>query len=343
MDQPKIAVFALGGTIATQQGRSAGLVPTLTGEDLVATVPELAALARLDVITFRQLPGPDLGFADIEALAVAIEKAASDGADGIVVTQGTDTIEETAFVLDRIVASDIPVVVTGAMRSPVAPGADGPANLLAAVRVAASPAARGLGALVVFDDDIHAARFVTKAHTSKPSAFQSRPAGPLGLVVEQRVRILTHVNRTPPIRLCAAPQRCRVALVTMALDDDGALIELAASQGYAGIVIEGYGGGHVSSAAAQVVGRVAPNIPVVIASRTGDGEVLGCTYGYPGSEIDLGERGAIRAGWLDGIKARILLTLLLRHEAKDIARHFATWGGGAIGSAARPPERRPAR
>jgi L-asparaginase len=343
MDQRKIAVFALGGTIATQPGRSAGLIPTLTGEALVASVPQLAALATLEVTTFGQLPGPDLSFADLEALAVAVEKAASDGADGIVVTQGTDTIEETAFVLDHIVASDIPVVVTGAMRSSVAPGADGPANLLAAVRVAASPAARGLGTLVVFDDDIHAARFVTKAHTSKPSAFRSRPAGPVGFVVEQRVRIVTHVNRPVPIGLCAAPRRCRVALVTLGLDDDGALIELAASQGYAGIVIEGYGGGHVSSPAAQTVGRVSPNIPVVIASRTGAGEVLSSTYGYPGSEIDLGERGAIRAGWLDGVKARILLTLLLRHEANDIDRHFAMWGGGATGSAARQTERKPSR
>ena len=334
MDQPKIAVFALGGTIATQPGRSAGLVPTLTGEALVTSVPELAALATLEVATFRQLPGPDLAFADIEALAVAIENAANDGADGIVVTQGTDTIEETAFVLDRIVASDIPVVVTGAMRSPVAPGADGPANLLAAVRVAASPAARGLGTLVVLDDDIHAARFVTKAHTSKPSAFRSRPSGPLGFVVEHRVRIVTHVNRLPPIGLSAAPRSARVALLKLGLDDDGALIELAANHGYAGIVIESYGGGHVSSLAAQAVGRVSRNIPVVIASRTGAGEVLSCTYGFPGSEIDLAKRGAIRAGWLDGIKARILLTLLLRHEANDIARHFALWGGGAAASAA---------
>jgi len=334
MDQPKIAVFALGGTIATQPGRSGGLIPTLTGEALVATVPQLAGLAVLEVNTFRQLSGPDLAFADLEALAVAIEKAARDGADGVVITQGTDTIEETAFVLDRIVASDIPVVVTGAMRSSVLPGADGPANLLAAVRVAASPAARGLGTLVVFEDDIHAARFVTKAHTTKPSAFRSSPSGPLGFVVEQRVRFLTHVNRLPPIGLRAAPRHSRVALLTLGLDDDGALIELAASQGYQGIVIEGYGGGHVSSLAVQAVGRVAPNIPVVIASRTGAGEVLSSTYGYPGSEIDLGERGAIRAGWLDGIKARLLLTLLLRHEAHDIDRHFAVWGGGAAGSAA---------
>lgn len=334
MDQPKIAVFALGGTIATQPGRSGGLIPTLTGEALVATVPQLAGLAVLEVTTFRQLSGPDLAFADLEALAVAIEKAAGDGADGVVITQGTDTIEETAFVLDRIVASDIPVIVTGAMRSSVLPGADGPANLLAAVRVAASPAARGLGTLVVFEDDIHAARFVTKAHTTKPSAFRSAPSGPLGFVVEQRVRIVTHVNRLPPIGLRAAPRHSRVALLTLGLDDDGALIELAASQGYSGIVIEGYGGGHVSSLAVQAVGRVAPNIPVVIASRTGAGEVLSSTYGYPGSEIDLGERGAIRAGWLDGIKARLLLTLLLRHEAHDIDRHFAMWGGGATGSAA---------
>jgi len=334
MDQPKIAVFALGGTIATQPGRTAGLVPTLTGEDLVASVPQLDALATLEVTTFRQLPGPDLAFADLEALAAAIENAASNGADGIVVTQGTDTIEETAFVLDRIVASDIPVIVTGAMRSSVAPGADGPANLLAAVRVAASPAARGLGTLVVFDDDIHAARFVTKAHTSKPSAFRSRPSGPVGFVVEERVRILTHVTRLPPIGSSAAPRNARVALVKLGLGDDGALIELAANHGYAGIVIEGYGGGHVSGLAAQAVGRVSRNIPVIIASRTGAGEVLSSTYGFPGSEIDLAARGAIRAGWLDGIKARLLLTLLLRHEANDIAHHFALWGGGTAASAA---------
>src|SRR5690606_25563238 len=162
MSKTRITVLALGGTIAMTQSDQGGVVPTLTGEALVAAVPGLADVAEIDASSFRQLPGAHLQYEDLEALAKAIQMACASGSQGVVVTQGTDTIEETAFALDCLLQLDAPVVVTGAMRNPTVPGADGPANLLAAVQVAASHEARGLGCLVAMNDEIHAARFVRK-------------------------------------------------------------------------------------------------------------------------------------------------------------------------------------
>src|SRR6185437_15072259 len=130
-----------------------------------------------------------ISFTDLLGLRDEILRRVEDGSAGIVITQGTDTIEETAFALDLLWAGHAPIVITGAMRNPTLPGADGPANLLAAVRVAASPAARGLGVLVVIADEIHAARFVSKRHTQSPAAFAAL-AGPLGWVSEGDVRIV---------------------------------------------------------------------------------------------------------------------------------------------------------
>lgn len=330
LDRKRIAYFALGGTIATQVVGGKGLVPALGAADLVAAVPALSDLAEIQVNPMLQVPGPHLTFADIEALAAEIHGAVRAGADGVVISQGTDTIEETSFLLDRILEVETPVVITGAMRSPVLVGADGPANLLAAVRVAASAAARNLGVLVVLNDEIHAARFVRKANTSKPSAFVSALAGPLGFVVEDRVRIICRIDPQPTIRLARQVRDVRVALIKLGLDDDGRLIELAAESGYAGIVIEALGGGHASVASAERIGRAAAMKPIVLASRTGAGEVLANTYGFAGSEIDLVNRGVIRAGWLDSAKARVLLTLVLRHEARNVEGHFRAWDGGRI-------------
>jgi L-asparaginase len=323
-----VAFFALGGTIASQPGQSPGLMPTLSADGLVAAVPSLMDVARLEVLQFRQLPGPHLGFGDIEALAAAIRASILKGAGGVVVAQGTDTIEETAFILDRILDVDAPVVVTGAMRGPSLPSADGPANLLGAVRVAASKEARHLGTLVAFNDEIHAARLVTKSDTSKPSAFCSPSAGPIGFVVEDRVRFTSRVDRVASLPLSDQPSDARVALIRLGFDDDGLLIDLAADAGYQGIVIEALGGGHVPAVCVDRIARAARTMPVVLASRTGAGEVLRGTYGFPGAEIDLQQRGAIRSGWLDGIKSRILLSLVLRHRAGNAADHFEPWGGG---------------
>ncbi|KAB7622765.1 asparaginase [Alkalilimnicola sp. S0819] len=336
MPQPKpdIALFALGGTIAMTTGDAPGVVPSLSGESLVQAVPALAEHARLRVRSFRQLPGSHLSYADLEALVVAIERAVAEGARGVVVTQGTDSIEESAFILDRLLALDAPVVVTGAMRNPVQSGADGPANLLAAVQVAASEQARGMGCLVVFNERIHAARFVRKAHTSNPGAFDTPLAGPLGWVAEGRVRIVLRPESVPPLPPCDEIREAPVALLTMSLGDGPELVRALAGQGFAGLVMAGAGAGHVSPPLAEALGELASRMPVVLASRIAYGEVLRDTYGYPGSEIDLLKRGLLHAGWLDPLKAKALLALCLRYglrNADQLHARFAPWGGGYLG------------
>ena len=140
--------------------------------------------------------GASLDFADLYELVAAINEALNDGCVGPVVTQGTDTIEEVAYALDLLLPTDAPVVVTGAMHNPTMAGADGPANILAAIRVATSPCARGLGCLVVLNDQVHAASWVQKAHTSSPNAFVSPDPGPLGHVIEGRVHIPVRIRRS---------------------------------------------------------------------------------------------------------------------------------------------------
>ena len=322
----KIALFTLGGTIAsTSTSTGAGVMPQLTGADLVAAVPGLErAGVTVGVHDFRQVPSSSLTVDDVLDLVRAIRAEVAAGAGGGVVSQGTDTIEETAFLADLLYAGDVPVVFTGAMRNPTLAGPDGPANLRAAVAVAASPQARGLGCLVVLGDEIHAARFVSKAHTTSVTAFVSPPAGPLGIVAEDRAVVLTR-----PARWAALPDprpepTVRTGLVTMVLGDDGALLEAAAGR-FNGLVVAGFGGGHVPGPMAAMLGDVAARIPVVLASRTGAGMVLAGTYAYPGAELDLRQRGLIGAGFLEPLKARLLLHLLLAGGASRdaIAATFA--------------------
>jgi len=312
MARPVIAILALGGTIAAappEPGRAATM--DRDADAIVRSVPALAAAADVRPESFRRTGSADLGFADIVALAGRID-ALADSVDGIVVTQGTDTLEETSFLLDRLVASDVPVVVTGAMRNAGLPGTDGPANLLAAVRVAASPLARGIGTLVVMNDEIHLGRFVRKAHATSPATFESRPLGPLGWVAEGHVR-MPLVPRTRPRRftLDTAEPVPQVALVKMSLGDSPALIERIDRDTFAGAVIETYGAGHTSQRVLDALAGLAARMPTVFASRAGAGEVHTSTCDFPGSELRLIERGLVPAGALDGLKARLLLTLVL--------------------------------
>lgn len=314
-----IKVFFLGGTIS-MTGHADGVVSRLGAEELLASVPGLGALGRVEGIDFRRVPSADLAPADVAELAVAAE-----GADGVVVVQGTDTIDETAFLLDLLWPSNAPLVVTGAMRNPTQPSADGPANLLAALTVAASPAFRGQGALVVLDDEVHAARFVAKAHTTSAGAFASPEAGPLGRVSEGRVLRFTSVPRLPAL---PAPPRwdLRIPIYLAALGDDAAwLAELAAD----GLVVAGFGGGHVPSRLADLLGGLGQRMPVVLASRTGAGPVLTRTYGAPGAEIALLARGLIAAGLLAPPKARLLLSVCVANgwDRAKTAAAFACYAG----------------
>lgn len=319
-DRPRITVLGLGGTIASVPAATGGVAPALTAHDLVAAVPGLEAVADVDVRTVAQVPGAHLGLGDLVALAGTVAETLSDGADGVVVTQGTDTIEDTAFVLDLLVGDPAPVVVTGAMRNPTLAGADGPANLLAAVAVAAHGPARGLGALVVLNDEVHAARFVAKRHSQSPGAFTSYP-GALGWVAEGRPRlVLRPLGRR---RLPIPARTAQVALVTLPVGDDGRLVTAAVDGGAEGVVVDALGGGHVPATTLEAVGAAARRVPVVVTSTTRAGEVLRSTYGFAGSERDLAARGVLNGGLLEARKARLLLALLLgggagRQEVEDV-------------------------
>ena len=327
MALPKVAVFSLGGTISSVDSGGKGVEPTLTGEALVSDVPEIAEVAEVSAVSFRQAASGELTVDDLVELASEISSRIDEGASGAVVTQGTDTIEETAFVLDLLVDRNAPVVVTGAMRNPTLPGADGPANLLASIQVAVSDGARGLGAVVVLNDEIHAARFVRKSHTSNPATFRSDPVGPVGWISEGIPRAVLRPVEQHKISVSEDAQDRPVALHTFTLGDDGRLLPEIERQGYAGLVVEALGGGHVPSITVEALEDLAGKMPVVLASRTGSGEVLRSTYGFPGSETDLLERGMIYAGPLDGPKARLLLTLLLRSGAsrEKIEDSFDSW------------------
>ncbi len=292
-------------------GAGPGIVPTLTGADLVRAVPALAEVAEIEAVSPFRLPGPSLTLGHLREVARLLNERLAGDIAGAIVVQGTDTIEETAFVLDCLVGGDKPVIVTGAMRGAEAAGADGPANLLASAIVASSQAARGFGTLVVLNETIHAARFVQKASTFLPSTFASLSGGALGSVIEGAARIDLRVARQDVIAGGDAGIDQPVALITAALGEDGRMLAGLPALGYRGLVVEAMGVGHVPAAMVDALANLVKIFPVVLSSRVASGPVFSKTYGFPGSETDLLARGLIPGGALGGLKARLLLALLL--------------------------------
>lgn len=325
----RVVVVGLGGTIAMTTAATGGVVPSLSPEQLLDAVAGLADTGvAVDTVAFRARPGASLTFADLTELAATVRDHFAADATGVVITQGTDTIEETAYLLDLLHHRPEPIVVTGAMRNPTMAGADGPANLLAAVQVAASRHTRQLGCLVVFADEIHAASHVRKTHSTSTGTFASPNSGPLGYLIEGVPTVLhrpTVRYTIPPPPAGAQP---RIGLCTATLGDDGTILK-DLGQHLDGLVVAGFGVGHVPETWTDVLTDLAAHIPVVLTSRTGAGPVLTTTYGFPGSERDLIERGLIPAGLLHPYKARILLHLAVANQATTpaIAAAFRAAGG----------------
>src|SRR5215510_13768943 len=245
----------------------------------------------------------------MELARAAREKLADESVAGAVVTHGTDTLEETAYLLDLVLNEEKPVVFVGAMRNSSELSWDGPGNLRSAVRVAVDPQARGLGVIVVMNDQLIAAAEATKTHTESTDTFQSRDFGPLGIVDKDRV-IITR-RPTEIERIATDKIEERVDVIKMVAGADGRFINFAIDDGARGLVIEGLGRGNVTVAALPAIERaISAGIPVVITSRCPRGRALD-TYAYEGAGRQLRKMGAILGGMLPSHKARIKLMLEL--------------------------------
>jgi L-asparaginase len=325
--KPKVVLISTGGTIASRYDEKLGrTVASVRGEDLLAQIPQLGDVARLEIDDFATISSFNMSVEEAHRLAVRVnEQLRRDDVAGVVVTHGTDSMEESCWLADLLLASDKPAVFTGAQRAHDDPLPDGPRNLLSSVRTAAAPAVRGLGAVICFADQIHAARDVTKLSASALATFQSYDKGALGEVDGERVI----VHRRPTLRRSFGVERLetRVPLVRLHLGFDVGAVEAALARGAQGLVIEAFGRGNGPAALVPVVeGAVASGLPVVVTSRCPTGRVEPI-YGKGGGK-DLLDAGATFAGDLKGPKARLLLMVLLsspgtRDRIGEIVRELA--------------------
>lgn len=306
---PRVHVIATGGTIA---GAGYQEVDSLDAAALVAAVPELGAVARLSVEDPFTVPSSQLTPEMLHGLAGLVRKRLDEDPElaGVVVTQGTDSLEEGAFFLDLLLDSERPVVFTGAMRLPGQVGADGGRNLLAAVRLAASKAARGLGVLVTMNDEIHAAREVRKLDSTAVDAFGSPGTGPLGFLDGERIYLASRPARR--LSIPTATIEPRVDLIPVTAGGDERLLRAAVESGARGVVLELFGRGNMPRAMIPEVAKARQQgVIVVFASRTGGGAL----------RIDprWSSGGIVYAEALDGLKARLALIVALGSQADPAA------------------------
>jgi len=307
-----IHVVATGGTIASLADPETGAVrPAVGAGELVAGVPGLerfeARVEEIDRVNGWNVTPARM----LQAAARAQAALGDDAVSGVVVTHGTDTVEETAFLCDLLVRSDKPVAFAAAMRSGGEIGADGPRNLLNAAHVAADPAARGLGTVLVLNDELHAARWARKQDSFRVSAFASPGHGPIGFVTPAGVRVL---RRPGPIGDVAVPERLDrpVPVVQTYTGMEEHLVETVLdATGAAGLVLEGTGLGNVPGTAERGIrAALERGLPVIVATRVPTGGT-GAIYGGPGGGVTLRDLGVVAAGGLPAAKARLLLMVLL--------------------------------
>jgi L-asparaginase len=324
---PRITILATGGTIAAASGSRTGgsyVAARRPVDKLIEAVPELRELARVEGEQVAQIASQAMNDAVWLRLARRVnELLASSEVDGIVITHGTDTLEETAFFLHLVIESDKPVVLVGAQRAPDTLSADGPLNLYNAVAVAAAPRSRGQGVLVALDDVIHGARNVTKAHTTGTAAFRSPGSGPLGEVLYGEVRFsrraLERHTRKSALRLGDLEALPRVEIVYGHANHRRLFVDAAVEAGARGIVLAGVGNGNPSPETEKaLVEARKEGVAVVRSSRVGGGRVT------RNAEVDDDEHGFVAAGTLNPQKARVLLLLALTRtsDPAEIQRIF---------------------
>jgi L-asparaginase len=298
-----------GGTISMVADATAGgKVPTLDGAAILARAPGIDDIADIVPIDLGRTPASHFSFAKLFDIASEIRRCQADPAiDGLVVVQGTDVIEETAFLWDLVLDGEAPVIVTGAMRAASDPNDDGPENLRNAVRCAAAPELRGQGVQVVVDATINPADAVTKTHASALDTFQCLDTGPLGRVLVGRV--VLERQRGPRRSVATDRADDGVVLLTAHVAMDGSLLDAAASLRPPGIVVEATGAGNTAGALVEAAGRaIEQGIVVAFTTRCAAGAASGA-YAFPGGGATWLRAGALLAGHLSGPKARIALAL----------------------------------
>lgn len=320
-----LLVIHTGGTIAMKKDAANETVGMGSSNPLNESTDELTYSSYINVIEPFHKPSPHMTITDMVYLKKIIEKECSEkGYDGVVITHGTDTLEETAFFLDLTVQAEVPIVLTGAMRSSNETGADGLSNLISAIRTAEEEEAKNKGVLVVFNDDIHTAVKVTKTHTTSVAAFQSLGAGPVGTITPNKVifRYTPHLQN----KLQIDDINKKAALLKAYAGMDSSMLMALKDMGYDGIVIEAFGQGNLPPGTIRGIETlIRSGIPVVVVSRSQNGFVHP-TYDYEGGGKYLQDLGVIFCNGLSGQKARIKLMAAMMNtvERKDLIQIMAT-------------------
>jgi L-asparaginase len=305
----RVAVIFTGGTISmVANAEAGGKVPTLDGAAILARAPGIDRIAELEIVDLGRTPASHLSFEQLFRIAAEIRRRQADpGVDGVVVVQGTDVIEETAFFWDLLLAGEAPVVVTGAMRAASDANDDGPGNLRDAVRCAASTSLHGQGVVVVFDHTINQADDVTKTHASALDTFQCLNVGPLGRVEGERVELSRSRGPRRHVATDRAADGVQIVIAHVAMD--GAQLDAAAANGAPGIVVEATGAGNTSASLLDAAVRAMERgSAITLVTRAAAG-AAGVGYAFPGGGATWVRAGAMLAGHLTGPKARIALAL----------------------------------
>ena len=320
----KIAIIFNGGTISMKiDEKIKAAVPSLSAEEIMSMIPGVEEYAEIEAYTFSSMPSPHMTLETMLKLSkFTTELVEREDIDGVVITHGTDTLEETAYLLDLTVRTKKPVVVTGAMRSGSELGYDGPFNLATSICTAISDEAVGRGVLVCFNGELNSASEVTKANSMALNAFRTPNFGPIGIVDNDDVIFYRDANYSEKYDVSEIKKQ--VALIKCVVDMDSSYIDYLIEKGCGGIVIEALGRGNVPPKMVDGIKKATElNIPVVVVSRCFEGRVFE-SYGYEGGGKQLKDLGVIFGDTLPGQKARIKLILAINSgmNIHEIARAF---------------------